>query len=1200
MNPDSRAAQQRAELLRLLLRERGIEAADGVVPVSRDGTLVGSFAQERMWFWHHVLGSRSFIHNVPLTARVRGTLDVAALQAALTALVARQEPLRTSFSLAGRVVVQHIHERVDVPIIQHDLTAAPDPWAVVDQVRRADARQPFDLRRVPMLRAHLLRLADDDHVLLFTTHHINWDGTSTGLVLHELAAHYQAAVAGRSAALPSLPVQYLDWAAWQRRHLTGETLQRHLDYWRGHLAAAPAVRLPTAVPAGAFTLDDGKTLAFSLTAELTGALAGVAREEDATLFMVLYAAYTALMHRLTGEDDLTIGAYAANRAFPAIEPLIGYFVTCMPIRSTFPRDMTFRQHLRRVSLATLGAYKHQALPIGRILRHVAPTRERGLDELLYPMDFQFQNVPRPRSELGALSVEILDRDGGGADIDLGIVLWQRLPDLTETDGLQGWFKFRTSLYGEPVIRRLLDRYVRALEAIARSPSVRLTDLPVIAPDEQAAAIMRGPRTPALAGSLPGAIRRFAQRRGDSVALRDGRGSSLSYRALERAASTLAGQLAALDVGPEALVAVISKGSPTALAAVCAAMWRGAAFLLLDAAALPADRIGAALARTRPAVAFVEPGTDVRLPAGTRRLALTASAPEETPARAGMPGEPVRLAPGGLAQVSVTFGPGGTPTGMMADHAALMSGVDSIVRELGLHAGDVVAHAAAGQTTGQALLHAPLACGAELLLVPRKLARDPQALAALLAAETITIIQIAPSLLAPLIDACESGRLWPRALRWLVLTGHAPPAGVVRRWQAAFPGARLLSTYTPGDCAGTVTLQAPRPDGYRYADAETIGLPAASTAVYLLDRQLSPVAPGARGELCVGGAMAGRGYLDDPRRTAERFVPDPFSAVPGARMHRTGDYAARFPGGPIELRQPAGDHADIDGHRVDFEEIDAELAREPGVREAAVVVRPDPEAGRRLIAYVVPSTEPSAEADRAAVRSWRDIFDVVYGGPPADDPGFDLSGWTSSYDSAPIGAEDMREWVRTTIGRLRGFRAQRVLEIGCGTGLLLWRLAPDCAEYAARDLSPLTIERLREAGAKRPVAGLTLRTAEAADFDGVPTGHYDLVIINSVAQYFPSTAYLEQVVRGAVSRVRPDGRVFLGDLRSLPLLQAFHSAVQLARADPDTSASELRDRIDRAIRLDKELVIDPRIFAVLGRLHPAHRVRPAACPAGAVP
>jgi non-ribosomal peptide synthetase component F/SAM-dependent methyltransferase len=1182
VSPDPGGAAQRAELLRLLLAERGLELGNGITPVPRDGMPQGSFAQERMWFWHHLLGRRSFIHNVPLAVRVRGPVDAGAVQTAVNALIARHEPLRTGFALSGQTVRQRISRSLEVPVTSHDLTARADPWAVVHQVALADARRPFDLTRLPLARARLLRLAGDDHVFLFTTHHINWDGTSTGLIVHELVTHYLAAVTGKQADLPALPVQYLDWAAWQRRHLTGEPLRRHLDYWQAQLSGAPSVRLPTPnATTAARALDDGQTIAFSVSAALTAALARVAREEDATLFMVVYAAYSALMHRLTGEDDLTIGAYVANRTFPAIEPLIGYFVNCLPIRNRFPAGLTFQQHLARVRAATLGAYQHQALPIGRVTRHVAPTRERGLDEPLYPMDFQFQNVPRPHTDLGGLNIEILDRNAGAADIDLGIVLWQRLPDLTETDGLRGWFKFRSSLYSEHVIRELLDRYLLVLEAVAGTPSVRLSDLPAIMPGEQQAAIAHGQERETRPGSLPALVGRFARQDGTSVAIRDS-GGAVSYRALHDAVAALAGRLADAGTGPEDLVAVIASRWVVTLAAACAALDRGAAFLLLDAG-LPADRLGAALARARPTVVLAEPCADVRLPPGARRIDLSAPGPAMSSGEHSPPRAPV---PDGLAQVVAGLGPAGASDGAMISHSALLTRVLGAAAKLGLHPGDVVGQLAGEPAAGPAVwrLLAPLACGAELRILPPGLAADMDALASVLAGEPITVLQIPARLLTPLMDRCQSSDLWPQGLRWMIITGQAPSVGEAGRWHAAFPGVRLLAAYNPGECAGDAALHEPSPGGPADHGLQAIGYPAPGASAYLLDRRMTPVAPGARAELYIGGAAVGRGYRGDPRRTAERFLPDPFSPVPGARMYRTGDHAVRFPGGPVELRRGTADPVAIDDDRIGLGRLDAELAQLPGIKEVAVAVRAEPATGPQLVACLVPGPGQPGEADQRWVGHWREAYDAVYAGPPAADPEFDLSGWTSAGDGA-AGAADVRGRLDGTVTRLQGFKPQRVLEIGCGTGLLLWRLAPPCTEYHARDLSPLAVERVRRGLAGRPLAGVTIQAADAADFDGVPAGHYDLAILNSVTHCFPSAAYLERVISGAAERVRPGGRIFLGDLRSLPLARALDALAALDEADPGTSASRLRERVARATRLGRELAVDPMLFLAISRFLP---------------
>ena len=494
MTTDAGAVARRAALLRVLMRERGLPGPEAaVVPVPRDGLPIASFAQHRIWFLDQVLGPRAFIFGVPLTARLWGPIDVAALEYALNAVVARQESLRTTFGLVGTRVVQRIHAHVHAPLSYVDISAEPDPWALVTRHGREHGRALFDITRPPLLRATLLRLAEDDHVLLFDAHHIVWDGTSTALLVHELATHYQARLIGRPPDLPQLGVHYADWADWQRRHLSGATLERHLDYWRAQVAEAPAVRLPSAPrSASALSSDEGATETFTIDAPLTAALGRLARAEGATLFQVLLAAWTALVHRLTGEDDFTLGILIANRQRAEIEPLIGYFVNTVLIRSRIGATTTFAEHLARVRATTLGAYEHQALPIERVIKLAAAHNDRPFDEPLYAMDFQLQNAPRQRTDFGGHRLEILDRNTGTADLDVGIILWQRLADYSEDAGLQGWCEYRTELFDPPAIRRLLERYVATLTAVAESPSGALADLTVATPAETQASIVRGP------------------------------------------------------------------------------------------------------------------------------------------------------------------------------------------------------------------------------------------------------------------------------------------------------------------------------------------------------------------------------------------------------------------------------------------------------------------------------------------------------------------------------------------------------------------------------------------------------------------------------------------------------------------------------------------------------------------------------------
>ncbi|MCF8479677.1 MAG: hypothetical protein K9H25_04535 [Rhodospirillum sp.] len=431
-----------------------------------------------MWFWDRATWPRSFLHNVPLTARLRGPLDRGVLEEAFAVIIARQEALRSSFNLIGPHVYQSIDDTLSVPMRHVDLSTVEVPWEAYEAFSLEEARMGFDLREAPLIRATLVRLADDDHVLLVTAHHISWDGWSTGMLVYELATHYRAIKRSQRNALPALPVQYADWAAWQHRYLAGSRLKELQDYWRAELAGArtvhvtPARALPSTGPS-----DRGKTRSFSISEELTLALQHLGKEEDATLFMVLMAALTAMLHGLTGEDDLTVGGLISNRTTTGLEGLIGYFVNTVVMRSRSGPAFSFREHLRAIRSTTMRSYQHQALPIGCVARLAAPLRPEGFDKPLYSVDFVFQSSERPETDFGDINLTVPDRNTRTADYDMGLVLWQRLPDLTKTRGLEGWWEYKTCLFDDADARDLIDRFVATLVAIAQTPDTRMSTLP---------------------------------------------------------------------------------------------------------------------------------------------------------------------------------------------------------------------------------------------------------------------------------------------------------------------------------------------------------------------------------------------------------------------------------------------------------------------------------------------------------------------------------------------------------------------------------------------------------------------------------------------------------------------------------------------------------------------------------------------------
>jgi non-ribosomal peptide synthetase component F len=969
MNDGPDATARRQELIAQLLRERGLDR-EGVLRVPRDEPLRASLAQERMWFWDRVTWPRSYLHNVPLSVRLRGPLDLAALGSAFEAFVARQESLRTSFLLEGPVVLQRIQDHVNVPLDVVDLSSRPNPWAEYEQLGLEEARRLFDITRTPLLRTTVVRLAEDDHVLLVTVHHIVWDGWSTGLLVYEIATHYRRAL-GLAEPLPDLPVLYADWAAWQHRTLAGDRLAHHADFWNNRLAGARTVHLTPAVrPPQSRVTDRGRMQRFSISPDLTRALATLAREEDATLFMVLLAGLTAVMHGLSGEDDVTVGALIANRATARIGGIIGYFVSTVPVRSRLPPDRSFVDHLRHIRAVALEAFAHQALPIGRIARGVANRRPEGWEQPLYSIDFMLQTAEWPEPPFGNVEMEIIEQNTLTADYDMGCIMWQRTTDLSKVEGLQCWWEYKTDLFDEGAIRALIRQFVATLELVVSAPFTPMADLPVLEDRQRDRAIVRVRRPGA--GSpedVVDAIRRHAHERGRAPALVGTDGTTWTYGSLNSEIGEAARRLAGVGVGPASIVAIRRATPQRDLITALAALSLGAAFRLGDDRC-ELDGVGFHLGRSKPSQ---EDG---------RRHSWA-----------------------GMAQILLDTDAAGGEVEVLIPHWSLALGVETARNSLRLNPKDVVLHHATQLWETQVwLMLSPLAAGAELRPGPAESVPTRFELSGLFADDSITVVHTVPSRLRELLYACKEQR--PSKLRAVVATGDRISAELVRRWWQELPGVELYSAYTPPGGAGPVMLHSVDPSTFVTAPWDTLGLPEPGHAAYLLDNRGVPVAPGATGHLFVAGDAIAAGYLGDPRRTAERFVPDPFSPHPGARMFAAGARARRRHDGLIERFDIAPGAVRVGGRFVRPDEVDAVLAGNPRIRRSVTLCMRGPDDGWHLVSYVVSAPPSPGSIDEALVRSWRELYEAL---------------------PTPFGASG-ESWATS--------REVRVLELGNGTAVEL--------------------------------------------------------------------------------------------------------------------------------------------------------------------
>jgi amino acid adenylation domain-containing protein len=1175
------------------LRSGLTSAVPPLSPVARTGreALPLSFAQQRLWFLDQLEpGGSGF--NMPLALRFSGTLDVSTLSRAFDEIVRRHETLRTTFPAVEGQPVQRIAGWRPRGLPVADLTSLPADhrqdasWALIS----AEAVLPFDLADGPLHRLILLHLAAGEHVLLATFHHSIADGWSLGVLTRELATFYSAFARGQASPLPELSIQYADYARWQREWLQGEALAEELGYWRRRLeGAVPVLDLPTDLPRPSIQGSRGAALSRAIPPALSAAVRQLGRAQGVTSFMLLLAAFQVLLARYSGQDDITIGAPIAGRNRLETEGLIGLFLNVLVLRCDLAGNPRFGELLDQVRDDTLSAYAHQDLPFELLVEELKPERSMSHAPLFQVM-FIFQNTPRQHASIPELAITPLKNEKRTTTVDLTL-------NMGETDGaLAAVLEYSTELFVESTAERLLSHLTALLAATVAAPQGRVWELSLLSEAEREQVVVGWNRTrwELPAGGLLDRFSRWAEEQPERVAVDDGR-ERLSYGDLWRRSERLAAGLRAWGLEPEGVVALLAPRGASFMAVLLAIWKAGGVYLPLDPE-YPARRLEEVLAQSRAClVVSAWPSHEALVEAlgrlGDRVETISPSVLEEGGARGR-----AAARPGELAYVIFTSGSTGRPKGAMVEHQGMLNHLWGKVRDLDLSAGDVVA-----QTASQSFdisvwqLVAALMVGGRVEVVADEEVREPQKLLAAVASRGVTILELVPSMLGFVLEEIErQGESRPplAALRFVMSTGEALSAELCRRWLATYPRVALINAYGPTECSDDVTHQviATAPEAGRHRVPIGVTLP--NLQLYVVDRGWNVVPDGMSGELWVGGRGVGRGYVGEPGQTAAAFVPDGFSGAPGCRLYRTGDRVRRVEGGALEYLGRLDHQVKLRGIRIELGEIEAVLAAHPAVHECIATVRREPSGDQRLVAYVVekPSAQMDGELAAGQVTQWQEIYDATYArAAQTADPTLNLAGWISNYTGEPIPEPEMREWVEATVAYILSLRPARVLELGCGSGLLLWRIAPHCARYVGTDLSSQALGTLQRqlAAADGTLPSIEVLHRPADDFSGLPPGGFDLVILNSVAQYFPGIDYLVGVLEGAAAVLAPGGAFFLGDLRSLPLLRAFSTGVEMELAPAAMPVAEIRPRIERRINYEEELLVDPDFFPTFAAHSPAY-------------
>ncbi len=1159
----------------------GAEPAPPLLAVERTPDLPLSFAQQRLWFLDQMVPDNPF-YNIPTAYRLGGPLEVGALERALGEIVARHESLRTTF-------VSHQGRPVQV-------IAPPGPWgwAVTDlahleepeaEARRrvaAEATRPFDLEEGPLLRAGLLRLGEEDHVLMLTLHHIVADGWSAGVLARELSALYRAFVEGRPSPLPPLPVQYADFALWQRRSLAGKPLAAQLAYWRSQLCGAPpALELPTDRPRPPELAYRGASLRFRLSSEVSQALGALSRRQGVTLFMTLLGAFQVLLSRYGVGTDIVVGSPIANRTRAEIEGLIGFFVNTLVLRTDLSGDPSFTEVLARVREVALGAYTHQDLPFEQLVEELQPLRDLARNPLVQVVFQLFQ--PQSSGEplrLPGVAILPFEAEIRTTRLDLEVHMEE------SPEGLGGEVVYSTELFDEARITRLIQHFTTLLEGAAAHPEHPISALPLLTEIEREQVLVEWNATEApypKERCIHQLFEAQVEETPEAVAVvcED---TSLTYAQINTRANRLAHALIARGVGRESAVAVLLERSVDLVVSLLAVVKAGGTYVPLDTK-YPLSRMGLIMGETGASVLLTDQALRAHPFPPSAQIVIVYTDPAEQD-----PGDPgIACDPEQLAYVMYTSGSTGAPKGIAVTHRDVVSLALDPCWQCG-NQKRVLLHSPSAFDASTYELWVPLLGGGQIVIAPAD-ELDIRTLERVITRDKITSLFLTTALFNLLVEDSPD-HFAAVAEVWTGGEMVSPPA--IQRVLDACPETVVVHVYGPTETTTFATYHAMRPP-YRVQGTVPIGRPMGNTRVYVLDAGLQPVPVGAAGELYIGGAGLARGYVGRPGLTAERFVADPYGP-PTTRMYRTGDLVRWWGDGNLEFVGRVDNQVKIRGFRIECGEVEAALLSHPEVAQAVVVAREETPGQRRLVAYLVAEQDPTVATVAVAAEhmaEWQSIFDDVQGrgpnggaaDPAAVDPRFHIAGWNSSYTDAPIAPEAMAEWVETTVERIASLRPARVLEVGCGTGLLLWRLAPDRQTYVGTDFSASTLAALAEHLAAEGLGRVELLHRQADDFTGIAPACFDAVVLNSIVQYFPDLDYLLRVLTHAVEVVAPGGAVFVGDVRSLPLLEAYHASVAVAKATSGTSAAELCRRWARQLADENELVIHPRLFAALARRLP---------------
>ncbi len=1107
-----------------------------------------------------------------------GPLDVARLKIAIREVIAALPPLHLRFFVSADGPRQVEAPATEVPLRVVDLTDVADPHAAAQEWMQRESRRPMDLAQGPLFGHALLRLAPDLHVLQVRYHHLVVDGASGRTIVAMMAERYTA-LHTETGAASFLRESWRDMLEADAAYRQSSRFARDRRYWLEAMTDRPEpVTLSGLPPVGIGGFVQSRVW---LPAEQVGRLRTFGAAAGATLPQLVTAACALYLHRLAGTGEPILGIPVTARAGTGLRDAVGMCSNVLPLRVPLRPGMTVATLIHQVARGMRGMLRHERYSHHDLRRDLGlrPEDPELWGMVVNALSFDYN------LRFGPLDTRVVNL-GNWPVADLALAFYDQMDGrdvCLELNARPGRYS-PEALDGH--LRRLASLLERWSDPVAAPLHRAVGAVDLLLPQEQPMASHPIEVAQSVADTLAEAFRAQVLATPDAIALSFG-AQKLSYSALDDAASRLAAMLHTLGIGPEQRVAIALPRSIDLAVAVLAVLKAGAAYIVLDPD-YPQARRDQVLEDARPALVLTTAG-EPALPCRTVQLDSAQVIKALAAGPATMP-HPVAPRPEHVAYVIYTSGSTGRPKGVEVSHRNVLRLFEATRKWFDFGPRDVwtVFHSmgfdfSVWEVWG-AWLH-----GGEAVIVPGAVARAPNDFLRLLVERRVTVLNQTPWAFEALMraEANEPALSADLALRWVVFGGEALDATRLLPWFSRHPATapRLVNMYGITETTVHASYFPVTPEVAAAGGASRIGVALPDLRLDVLDGALARQPVGVAGELYVGGAGLARGYLGRPGLTAERFVADPYGP-PGARLYRSGDLARWRPDGTLEYLGRTDRQIKLRGFRIELGEIEALLRSHPGVRDARVLYRAEGGSAGQLLGYVLPrlaATDP-AEARDERLAHWQHLYDATtYAGAEAAADDFDIAGWNASDTGAAIPEAEMRAWVDATVSEIatRLPADARVLEIGCGTGLLLLQLAGRCAAYTGLDFSDSALRRLGASVARRrALEHVRLRQARAHELDGIADASLDVVILNSVVQYFPDLAYLREVLAEVRRVLRPGGAAFVGDVRNLALLGAYQTWVQTARAEPGTTGAALRRRIARGERQEEELLLSAEFFEAL--------------------